>query len=51
MLKAAFLKARACTDLISCLYSDSAVEAEEDFTGTVKYRTYPTTPEINDSSH
>lgn len=51
MLKAAFLKARACTDLTSCLYSDPTIEAEGDCTGTVKYRTYPTTTEISDSSH
>lgn len=51
MLKAAFLKARFCPDLVSSLYSDPTIEAKRDFTGTVKYRIYSTTLEINDSSH
>lgn len=51
MLKAAFLKARFCPDLIYCLYSDPTIEAKGDCTGTVKHRIHPTTPEINDSSH
>lgn len=51
MLKAAFLKASFYPDLIFCLYSDPTIEAKGDYAGTVKYRIYPTIPEINDSSH